>query len=81
MQLVLAEVKMKRGGCSCGSRKNTNRLPRRYCPRVGGRVSGRVIDCVDLECAARHTGDAASYVRDKVSGYGEIWSTRLFCRY
>ncbi len=41
-------------------------------------------DCVDLESVLRTTQvmrTASQHVRDKVSGYGEIWSTRLFCRY
>ena len=41
-------------------------------------------DCVDLESVLRTTQvmrTASQHVRDKVSGYGEIWSTRLFWRY
>ena len=41
-------------------------------------------DCVDLESVLRTTQvmrTASQHVRDKVSGYGEIWSTRLFYRY
>ena len=41
-------------------------------------------DCVDLESVLRTTQvmrTASQHVRDKASGYGEIWSTRLFCRY
>ncbi|HEV7433110.1 MAG TPA: bifunctional aspartate kinase/homoserine dehydrogenase I [Steroidobacteraceae bacterium] len=41
-------------------------------------------DGVDLEGVLRTTQvmrTASQHVRDKVSGYGEIWSTRLFCRY
>ncbi len=39
---------------------------------------------MDLESVLRTTQvmrTASQHVRDKVSGYGEIWSTRLFCRY
>ncbi|HEV7432212.1 MAG TPA: bifunctional aspartate kinase/homoserine dehydrogenase I, partial [Steroidobacteraceae bacterium] len=41
-------------------------------------------DSVDLESVLRTTHvmrTASQHVRDKVSGYGEIWSTRLFWRY
>ena len=41
-------------------------------------------DCVDLESVLRTTQvmrTASQHVRDKASGYGEIWSTRLFWRY
>jgi aspartokinase/homoserine dehydrogenase 1 len=41
-------------------------------------------DAVDLESVLRTTQvmrTASQHVRDKVSGYGEIWSTRLFWRY
>jgi bifunctional aspartokinase / homoserine dehydrogenase 1 len=41
-------------------------------------------DCVDLESVLRTTQvmrTASQHVRDKVSGYGELWSTRLFCHY
>jgi aspartokinase/homoserine dehydrogenase 1 len=41
-------------------------------------------DAADLETVLRTTQvmrTAGQHVRDRVSGYGEIWSTRLFCRY
>jgi bifunctional aspartokinase / homoserine dehydrogenase 1 len=41
-------------------------------------------DTADLDNVLRTTQvmrTASQHVRDKVSGYGEIWSTRLFCRY
>ena len=41
-------------------------------------------DAVDLDSVLRTTQvmrTASQHVRDKVSGYGEIWSTRLFWRY
>jgi aspartokinase/homoserine dehydrogenase 1 len=41
-------------------------------------------DAADLDSVLRTTQvmrTAGQHVRDKVSGYGEIWSTRLFCRY
>jgi aspartokinase/homoserine dehydrogenase 1 len=41
-------------------------------------------DAVDLDGVLRTTQvmrTAGQHVRDKVSGYGEIWSTRLFWRY
>jgi bifunctional aspartokinase / homoserine dehydrogenase 1 len=41
-------------------------------------------DVADLDSVLRTTQvmrTASQHVRDKVSGYGEIWSTRLFCRY
>jgi aspartokinase/homoserine dehydrogenase 1 len=41
-------------------------------------------DAADLEGVLRSTQvmrTAGQHVRDKVSGYGEIWSTRLFWRY
>src|SRR5262249_18732170 len=41
-------------------------------------------DAADLDGVLRSTQvmrTAGQHVRDKVSGYGEIWSTRLFWRY
>lgn len=41
-------------------------------------------DAADLDGVLRSTQvmrTAGSHVRDKISGYGEIWSTRLFWRY
>ena len=41
-------------------------------------------DALDLDSVLRTTQvmrTASQHVRDKVSGYGEIWSTRLFWRY
>jgi aspartokinase/homoserine dehydrogenase 1 len=41
-------------------------------------------DCVDMESVLRTTQvmrTASQHVRDKVAGYGEIWSTRLFWRF
>src|SRR5579862_7932429 len=41
-------------------------------------------DAADLDNVLRTTQvmrTASQHVRDRVSGYGELWSTRLFCRY
>ena len=47
-------------------------------------LSGFDRDAADLDSVLRTTQvmrTAGQHVRDKVSGYGEIWSTRLFTRY
>ncbi len=53
-------------------------------PMVGEYLAEFDRDGVDLESVLRTTQvmrTASQHVRDKVSGYGEIWSTRLFWRF
>jgi bifunctional aspartokinase / homoserine dehydrogenase 1 len=47
-------------------------------------VSALARDCHDIEGilhTVQLTRSAADNVRDLIAGYGEIWSTRLFCKY